>query len=73
MVSIQKDVSLKNFSNYKIGGNAKYFLEATSLDELKEGFAKWKEISDTLPTFILGGGTNVLISDKGFDGLVIHR
>jgi len=73
MLSIQKDVSLKNFSNYRIGGRAKYFLEVSSLLELKEGFAKWKKISETLPIFILGAGTNVLIGDKGFDGLVIHN
>jgi len=79
MISIQKDVSLKNLSNYKIGGRAKYFMEVSNLSELKEGLAKWKKISDTLPTlprqggvFILGAGTNVLISDRGFDALVIH-
>jgi len=72
MASIQKDVSLKYFSNYRIGGRTKYFLEVSNLLELKEGLAKWKKISEILPIFILGAGTNVLISDKGFDGLVIH-
>ncbi len=72
MVFIQKDVSLKNFSNYKIGGKARYFLEVSNLSELKEGLGKWKRISEILPIFILGAGTNVLISDKGFNGLVIH-
>lgn len=80
MISIQKGTPLKDFSNYKIGGRAKYFLEVNNLPELKEGLVRWKKISKTLPTlpagrqvFVLGGGTNVLVSDKGFGGLVIHN
>ena len=81
MVSIQKDVSLKNFSNYKIGGKAKYFLKVSSISELREGLAEWEGIqrkdSSSRQTgrkvFILGAGTNTLISDRGFDGLVIYN
>ena len=73
MVSIQKDVSLKDFSNYKIGGPAKYFLEVSNLDELIEGFIQWEKISKALPIFVLGAGTNLLIGDRGFGGLVIHN
>lgn len=75
MVSIQKDVSLKNFSNYKIGGSAKYFLEVFDLPELIYGLREWEKIREKYSggVFILGTGTNVLISDKGFDGLVIHN
>ncbi|OGK36794.1 UDP-N-acetylenolpyruvoylglucosamine reductase [Candidatus Roizmanbacteria bacterium RIFCSPHIGHO2_12_FULL_41_11] len=73
---IQKNIPLKNFSNYRIGGRAKYFLKVSSVEDLIEGLKQWEEyrISPTLEVglFILGGGTNILISDKGFDGLVIH-
>src|SRR3989344_7000876 len=76
-IKIKENVSLKNFSSYKIGGRAKYFLKVSNIDELIEGLKKWEEyrISPTLEVglFVLGGGTNVLISDKGFDGLVIHN
>jgi UDP-N-acetylmuramate dehydrogenase len=52
-----------------VGGPARYFVEVDSIEELKKAliFAKAKN----LKIFILGGGSNVLISDKGFDGLVI--
>jgi len=70
---IQKNVLLKNYSNYKIGGPAAYFLEAKSTEELIEGLRDWKNISsNSKQIFILGGGTNILFSDKGYPGLVIH-
>lgn len=66
---IRQNVSLKEFSNYKIGGPALYFLEASSKDILVEDLKNWDK---DLPAFILGNGTNILISEKGFEGLVIH-
>jgi len=70
---IQKDVLLKNYSNYKIGGLAAYFLEVKSTEELKEGLKEWKSINSGLKQIlILGGGTNILFGDKGYLGLVIR-
>ncbi len=71
MVNFQKNVSLKNYSNYKIGGPARLFVEVGSEEELKEALRLSNLAADKIA--ILGGGTNVLISDKGFDGLVIHN
>lgn len=73
---IQNNVSLKQFSNYKIGGNASYFFEAKTKEELLDGLNEWEKLSKELPEnnkkiFILGGGTNILFSDNGFLGLVI--
>lgn len=72
MVSIQKDVSLKDFSNYKIGGLAKYFFKISNIDELVEGLKEWGGNSKESTVFVLGAGTNLLIDDRGFGGLVIH-
>jgi len=71
MVSFQKNISLKNYSSYKIGGFARLFVEVITTDEIKEvlNFAN----NQNLPVFILGGGTNLLIGDGGFDGLVVHN
>jgi len=68
-MKIQKDISLTPYTNYKIGGAARYFCKVKNEKEIIEvlNFADKKN----LPVFILGGGTNVLISDKGFSGLVI--
>jgi UDP-N-acetylmuramate dehydrogenase len=69
-MDLRQSVPLKDFSNYKIGGPAKLFVEVSSREELIEVLGKAKEIKNI---FVLGGGTNVLIDDKGFDGLVIHN
>lgn len=52
-----------------VGGRAKYFVVAKSIKDIKEAllFAKKKK----LPVFILGGGSNIIVADKGFPGLVI--
>lgn len=65
---IKENVSLKNFSNYRIGGLAKNFLEFDNIDDLKN-FSKSYDKHHKI--FVLGGGTNILFDDKGFDGLVI--
>lgn len=66
---IGKNVLLKPFTTFKIGGEAKYFAKCTSVLELKQAllFAK-KNIQ---PVLLLGGSSNMLISDYGFAGLVI--
>lgn len=69
MIKIQKNILLSKFTNYRIGGPAKYFIRAKNEVEIKEGI-KWAK-SKKLKIFILGGGTNLLVSDKGFNGLVL--
>jgi len=65
----QKNILLKNYTTFKIGGPAKYFLAVKNKKELIEAIKSAKKIK--LPVFILGGGSNVLFPDKGFNGLVI--
>ncbi len=65
----QEHVSLREFSNYKIGGKARYFYVPKTAEEVLKGIEKAQK--EKLPIFILGGGTNLLIHDKGFAGLVI--
>lgn len=68
-MNMQENISLKEYTTFKIGGNAKYFCEVVSEEELIEAveFAQNKNV----PIFILGGGSNILVSDAGFSGLVI--
>ncbi|MCE9643673.1 UDP-N-acetylmuramate dehydrogenase [Candidatus Parcubacteria bacterium] len=63
------DVLLAPYTTFRIGGKADFFVEAATLSELEEAcrFAA----SKNLPMFILGGGSNVLIADEGWRGLVI--
>lgn len=60
---------LAKYTNFKIGGPAKYFLVAKDEDDLVKAIKTAKE--EAMPYFILGGGTNILVSDGGFNGLVI--
>lgn len=66
---LQKNIILKDFTTSGVGGPAKYFYKATSTDKLIE--AVNLALSKKLPYFILGSGSNVLISDDGFPGLVV--
>jgi UDP-N-acetylmuramate dehydrogenase len=68
-MNLQKNVLLKNYSNYRIGGPAKEFVDITSVDELKKVLNVVKDEK----IFVLGEGTKVLISDEGFDGLIIYN
>ena len=68
-IRIKENVSLSEYSNYKIGGRAKYFFEAKSVKDLKEAIL-WAK-ANKQKVFVLGGGTNLLFSDKGYNGLVL--
>lgn len=69
-MQIKKDIQLAPYTTFKIGGEAKYFCEVKDQFDALTAFEFAKE--KKLAVFILGGGSNVLISDKGFDGLVIR-
>lgn len=61
---------LAQHTNFKIGGPAKYFFTARTTDELVRAIQVADELK--LPFMLLGGGSNVLVSDAGFPGLVIE-
>lgn len=69
--SLRENVPLAPMTTIGIGGPARWFLEAESIDALREGLA-WGS-REKVPLFVLGGGSNVLIADEGFDGLVIRN
>ncbi len=68
-ISIKRDVKLAEFTTFKIGGLARFFVEARSESDVMNTFNE--AAKDNLEVFVLGGGSNVLISDKGFDGIVL--
>ncbi len=67
--SLKEKVLLKDHTTWRIGGPAKYFLEVQNKNDLEKAIGLVKEIN--LPFFVLGGGSNILVSEKGFNGLVI--
>lgn len=66
---LRSDVSLARYSTFQIGGNARFFSEPASLEELRFllDFARTEE----LPFLAIGKGSNILFPDDGFPGLVI--
>lgn len=70
MLNIQENILLAPYTTIKIGGPARFFCDVTTDEELVEA-VKYAKDND-LKNFILGGGSNIVISDNGFDGLVIR-
>jgi len=69
-LNLERDVPLAPFTTIGIGGPAKHFVRVTNVDDLREALQWARQESQRI--FILGGGSNLLISDRGFDGLVIQ-
>jgi UDP-N-acetylmuramate dehydrogenase len=67
---LQRNVPLAPLTTLGIGGPARIFFRAETVDEIREVVA-WSAAQHE-PLFILGGGSNVLIADKGFDGVVLQ-
>jgi UDP-N-acetylmuramate dehydrogenase len=69
-LNIQEDIPLAPFTTLKIGGPARFFLRAESEADVVEAFDHAKR--NGLPLFVLGGGSNIVVADHGFDGLVVQ-
>lgn len=66
---IQEHISLAPFTTLGVGGKARFFIEAVSIAEVEEAVSFAHERA--LPLFVLGGGSNIVIADDGFDGVVL--
>ena len=67
----KSDVQLAPFTTFKIGGPADLFAEARTIEDLIAFVTSARTLE--IPVTFLGGGTNILISDKGIRGLVIRN
>jgi UDP-N-acetylmuramate dehydrogenase len=69
-VDIQENIPLAPYTTLNVGGTARWFIETGDPTEMLEAvfFARGQNV----PYFILGGGSNLLVSDEGFPGVVIH-
>ena len=68
-MQILENEPMNKHTSFKVGGPARFFAKAESIEDLKAAMTLAREKG--LPYFILGNGTNLLVSDKGFDGVVI--
>ncbi len=70
MLTLLENQPLAPLTTFGIGGAARYFAAARSESDVAEAVAWAKERG--LPLFVLGGGSNLLVRDEGFPGLVVH-
>lgn len=70
-MEIKKNYPLKELTTLKVGGPARYFVKVSTEEEVARAltFARKQDLN----VFVLGGGSNILVSDYGFDGLVIKN
>jgi UDP-N-acetylmuramate dehydrogenase len=70
LMTIQENVPLAPLTTLQVGGAARYFAELRREDDVQEAaqFAKTRD----LPLFVLGGGSNLVVADSGWPGLVLR-
>ena len=67
---LRERVPLAPLTTLGVGGEARWFLEVSTVEQLAAG-CRWAA-DRGMPVFILAGGSNVVVADAGFDGLVLH-
>ncbi len=70
-MNFKEKVLLKDYTSFRVGGYADYFIEVFTEEELIQSIKQAKEMK--IPFFVLGGGSNILFSDSGYRGLVVKN
>ena len=68
-MKLQENIELAPLTTLQVGGAARYFVDANSEAEVREAL-DWAQLRQ-LPLFVLGGGSNLVVSDAGWPGLVV--
>ena len=68
---IEKNISLKPHTTFKIGGEAKFFVKLKNISEIEKIISLKEE--ENLPIFILGGGSNIIVSDDKLNLIVVKN
>ncbi|MCU1269599.1 MAG: UDP-N-acetylmuramate dehydrogenase [Acidobacteriaceae bacterium] len=69
-MKLQENIALAPLTTLRIGGDARFFVRAEAVEDVEAAVAFAHD--KNLPLFVLGGGSNVLISDKGWPGLALQ-
>ena len=70
MIEFQSNISLADKTTFRIGGSARWYVEPADPSEVAAAVARAREAS--LPVLVLGKGSNILVSDAGWPGLVVN-
>ena len=64
------DEPMKKHTTFRVGGNADFFVKPSTVEEVKRAVALCQK--ENLPYYILGNGSNLLVGDKGYRGVIIQ-
>lgn len=67
---VLRDEPMKKHTTFRVGGNADYFIKPVSNEEVKKVIELCNEFE--MPYYILGNGSNLLVGDKGYRGVIVH-
>lgn len=70
-LNVKQDVPLASYTSLGIGGPAKYFIEVKDTETLIKAIKIAQE--ENIPYLVIGSGSNLLVSDEGFSGLIIKN
>jgi UDP-N-acetylmuramate dehydrogenase len=70
-MDIHTNISLKKYTTMRLGGDARFMTDIHTPEEVAEVCRNAR--SQNLPIFVLGGGSNVIVRDEGFNGIVVHN
>ncbi|MDO4868182.1 MAG: UDP-N-acetylmuramate dehydrogenase [bacterium] len=70
-LTIEENINLGKMTTMQLGGKARFFAKVNSIDDVQAGIQFAKE--NSLPIFVLGGGSNTIVRDEGFEGLVLKN
>jgi UDP-N-acetylmuramate dehydrogenase len=70
-MDIHTNIPLKNYTTMRLGGNARFMTEVHTAEDV--AIVCKNANTQNLPIFILGGGSNVIVRDEGFEGIVIRN
>ena len=70
-MDIHTNIPLKNYTTMKLGGNARFMTDARTPQNVAEICRNAKK--QNLPVFVLGGGSNIIVHDEGFNGIVLRN
>ena len=68
-MEIRTEIPLQQYTTMRLGGTARFMASATSVNEVRELYKSAKV--QGIPIFVLGGGSNVIARDEGFEGAVL--
>ena len=67
---VYADEPMKNHTTFRVGGIARWFVEPQSAEDLWNVMKVCRE--EGVPCYVVGNGSNLLVSDEGYDGVILH-